>query len=105
MEWLPRVLGFLIPFFTGSLIIQTVALKYYVTPNKTVSCSDEHSTCLNLQEYASQPDLYFTSDAIFYFEPGSHMLNSNLNLVNIHNFTFQGLPECEVPNVLGYNFM
>lgn len=81
---------------------ETDALKNYITPNKTTGCSDGWSTCLTLQEYASKPDKYFTSNAIFYFEPGSHTLNISLNLANIHNFTFQGLPESdsEMPNIL-----
>ena len=59
-----------------------------------------HSTVLTLQEYANQPDMYFTSNAIFYFEPGRYMLNSSLSFVNIHNFSFKGLPDSEMVNVL-----
>ena len=93
------VLGLLITL-SGSLIIQMAALKYYVTPNKTLHCADNQFTCLTLQEYANQPDIYFTSDTIFYFEPGRHMLKSSLNFVNAHNFTFQGLSDSKVPNVM-----
>ena len=82
------------------LIFETAALNYYVTPNKTLNCSDDHSTCLTIQEYANQADIYFTSNTIFYFEPGRHMLNSSLHFVNIHYFTFQGLPDSEMVNVL-----
>ena len=71
-------------------------LRNYVTPSKTIACSVDQDPCLTLQEYASQPDVYFTNNTIFYFEPGSHTLNNNLTLENLHNFTFQGVPDCEV---------
>ena len=95
MECLPVILGFFITF-SGSLIIETARLQYYVIPNRTLDCPNEYSTCLTFQEYASQPDEYFTSNVSFYFESGRHMLKSSLNFVNIHNFTFQGLPDTEV---------
>ena len=71
-----------------------VFTEYYVTPNKTVGCSSNRSqNCpRTLQEYASQPDVYFTNDTIFYFEPGEHKLNSSLQLENLNNVTLQGLP-------------
>ena len=68
----------------------------YVTPNETTGCSDDSSTCLTLQEYVSQPEVYFANNAIFNFESGSHTLNSSLKLIYIHNFTFQGLSGIEV---------
>ena len=100
MEWLSVVLGLLVPF-SGSLIInKTAVLKHYVTPNKTIDCPDDHSTYLTLQEYANQPDTYFTNDTILYFEPGIHMLNNSLIFLNIHNFALQDLPDSEVPIVV-----
>ena len=54
------------------------ALSYYVIPNEKSGCSDDWSTCFTLQKYASQPDEYFTDHTIFYFESGSHQLNSSL---------------------------
>ena len=75
-----------------SLIFETAALMNYVTPSKVIECSDYGSPCLTLQEYTGQPDVHFTNDTIFYFEPGSHRLNNSVTLTNLHNFTFQGLP-------------
>ena len=98
MKWLPIVLGFLITF-SSSIFFETDGLKNYVTTNKTIGCPDDHSTCLTLQEYASQPDKYFTNTTIFYFEPGSHRLNSSLKLTNVHNFTFPGLPNGQGVNI------
>ena len=72
----------------------SVFTENYVTPNKTVGCSSNRSQncCLTLQEYASQPDVYFTNNTIFYFEPGEHELNSSLKLKNLSNITLQRLP-------------
>ena len=82
------------------LILETAALiKNYVTPNKTIGCFDDWSSCLTLQEYANQSNVYFTNDTIFYFKSGSHILNSSLTLTNLHNFIFQGLPGHESVNI------
>ena len=90
------ILAFMVTSF------EMAALRYYVAANKTFDCShsDGHSNCLTFQEYANQPDMYFTSDAIFYFESGRHVLNSSMNFVNVHNLTFQDLSDSEVPNIL-----
>ena len=75
------------------LIFETAALKNNVTPNKTIGCFDDWSSCLTLQEYAAanQPNVYFTNDTLFYFKSSSHILNNSLTLTNLLNFTFQGL--------------
>ena len=72
----------------------SVFTENYVTPNKIVGCSSNQSQnrCLTLQEYASQPDVYFTNDTIFYFEPGVHKLNNSLKLENLNNVTLQRMP-------------
>ena len=78
----------------------SVFTKNYVTPDKTIGCSINLSQnrCLTLQEYANQPNVYFTNDTIFYFEPGEHKLNSSLKLENLSNVTLQGLlAESSVP--------
>ena len=49
--------------------------------------------CLILQEYANQPDVYFTNDTIlFTLSQVSIILNSSLQLENLNNFTLHGLP-------------
>jgi hypothetical protein len=74
-------------------ISNSVFIENYVTPNKIVGCSASRSqdSCLTLQEYASQPDVYFKNDTVFYFEPGVHEWNSSLKLENLNNVTLQGL--------------
>jgi hypothetical protein len=96
MEWLPMLS---IALLSSLLTFETVALKYYVTPNKRIGCFDDLSPCLTLQEYASQPNVYFTNHTIFYFEPGSHELTSSLKFIKLYNFTFQGLPGNKSVNI------
>ena len=92
---------FALNFMIAISFFDTDALQnYYVTPNKITECSNDWSTCLILEEYASQLDEYFTNDTIFYFEPGSHRLNNSLNFTDLHNITLQGLPDSEVVDVL-----
>ena len=81
----------------ASLIIEN-----YVTPSQAIGCSvnwSQNHSCLTLQEYAREPGMYFTNNTIFYFEPGSHTLNISLKLVNVHNFTFLGLPDYQLDQV------
>ena len=92
-------LGFLITLSYSLIFEVDAGLKNYITPNKTIECFDEWSTCLTLQEYASQPDKYFINDTIFYLRSGSHLLDSSLHFTDVHNFTFQGLPNSEVVTV------
>ena len=69
-----------------------VFTENYVTPNKSIGCSASQSQncCLPLQEYASQPDVYFKNDTILYFEPGEHLLKNTLKLESLTNVTLQG---------------
>ena len=78
-----------------------VFTENYVTTNKSIGCSasQSQSCCLPLQEYASQPDVYFKNDTIFYFEPGEHPLKNTLKLESLHNVTLQGSPSSSAPEV------
>ena len=42
-----------------SLMFKANGLPNYVTPNKTIRCSNDWSNCLILQEYASLSNVYF----------------------------------------------
>jgi hypothetical protein len=92
MEWLPMPKqGVLIIIaLSYSLIFEIDGLKNYVTPNETAQCSNGWSSCLLLEEYASEPNDYFTNNTIFQFELGSHRLDRSLNFTNLHNFTLLG---------------
>ena len=104
MEWLLIII--LIALITlsdsdATNASESLFIKNYVTPSKTIGCSDDQDPCLTLQEYASQSGTYFTNNTIFYFQPGSHQLTSSLKLVNLHNFAFQGIPDqCKAANIL-----
>ena len=65
--------------------------QYYVTPINEIPCKYlvDQDPCLSLEVYANQPDTYFVNNTIFYFYPGTHGLNTSLN---VHNITMQGLP-------------
>lgn len=46
----------------------------------------------SLLKYASEPEVYFVSNTIFYFYPGIHRLRDSLRLKNLYNFSFRSLP-------------
>ena len=92
------ILAFLITSSSDLLISSSISI--YVTPNTAIRCSNDEVSCLILQEYAHQSDVYFINDTIVHFEPGIHTLNSSLKLKNLHNLTFQGVPDNESVNVL-----
>ena len=98
MESLPTILALLVTSSVSLTFETDILLMHnnYVTPSEKIGCSDNMSPCLTLQEYVSQPQVYFANNTMFTFESGSHTLNSSLSLVHIHNFTFQGLSYSEV---------
>ena len=78
--------------FSSKTTTATSTIPNYVKPmaSKTILC---HSgPCLTLSEYASQPEVYFTNNTIFYFYPGIHRLGDSLRLKRVYNISFQGLP-------------
>lgn len=56
----------------GSL---SAALEYYVVAANGASCPLYNISCYNLSYYASRPETYFTSDTVFSFLSGSHVLD------------------------------
>ena len=44
----------------------------YVTPNRTAGCFNNQVPCQTLERYAAQPEVYFTNNTYFYFQPGNH---------------------------------
>ena len=81
------------------------ALNHYVIPNRTMRCFNDQVSCQTIEEYVSQPDVYFTNNTNFYFQPGNHQLNSNLTLTSLRDVNFQGLPDNNVVNVLRGSFV
>ena len=78
--------------------------SYYVipTPSSGVPCpprlaeaTNTSSLTLSLKDYENQPDIHFANNTILDFCPGTHWINSSLELTGVHNFTMQGLPRNE----------
>ena len=68
-------------------------LNRYVTPNRTVRCFNGQLPSQTLEQYATWPEMY----TYFYFQPGNHQLNDILlNLRNLRNVIFKGLPNNKV---------
>ena len=87
-----NLLIIIILFFTK---VFSSMMVNYVKPliNESASpCSNMQRPCLTLNEYASNSDEYFVNNTRFYFHPGIHRLKYTLNLVNLYNFSFLGLP-------------
>ena len=73
----------------------------YVIPNRTVRCFNDQVLCQTLEQYAAQPEVYFTNNTYFYFQPGNHQLNSSLlKLRNLRNVIFKGLPNNNMINII-----
>ena len=72
------------------------ASEYYVSaaPNGE-SCPSTDLPCHNLSYYIADNASYFTNDAIFYFQKGTHTLQGVLSISNVSNITLQGLGHIE----------
>ena len=66
---------------------------YYVTPSGIIGCVNDRVPCQTMEQYATQPEMYFANNTCFYFQPGNHQLNSSLKLSNLRNVVFKGLPD------------
>ena len=72
----------------------TAEITYYVaTTNRTAPCSLNSSTCHELSYYTSQPSAFFSSNTIFYFFEGRHVLEQQELIVinNVSNLTLKGI--------------
>ena len=94
MKWSSVLLTILIVALSDSRSkAQINYLNNYVTPSRTVGCFNDEVPCQTIEQYATQPEVYFTNNTYFYFQSGNHQLNSSLKLTNLRNITFQGLPD------------
>lgn len=64
-------------------------VEYYVTPDTdtTAHCPPYSATCLTLQQYAQDVSTYFTSNTVFYFLTGNHLLNISIFVAHQENLT------------------
>ena len=86
MKWMCYLLIFVIRGATSDGV-------YYVSDDPTLCPVNQQ--CYNLSFYTMYPEDYFTSDTIFYFMEGNHVINhSELILItNASNITLQGLTD------------
>ena len=68
-------------------------LNRYVTPSGIIGCVNDQVPCQTIEQYATQPEMYFADNTCFHFQPGNHQLNSSLKLTNLRNVVFKGLPD------------
>ena len=62
---------------------------YYVTPSADDHCSSVHlhsQPCITLSQFATNPSDYLESNTTLIFLPGTHILNSVLNVSDTDNF-------------------
>ena len=77
----------------------SVATSHYVrSATSTTSCPSE--PCLTLDDYVSNRDLYFITNANFILLEGEHYLNTSLALRNVVNVTMSGAVATRVTIVL-----
>ena len=71
---------------------------YVRSTTSTTSCPSE--PCLTLDDYVSNNDLYFTTNASFVLLEGEHYLNTSLTLRNAFNLTMSGTVATRVTVIL-----
>ena len=83
--------SFLLVLMVTLTVTQANGIFYYVTPNVT-DCHDK-SPCNTLSHYASATSLQLT-DSVFYFMPGTHLLEQTWRIKKANNLTLTGpLPD------------
>ena len=80
-------------------------LNRYVTPSGIIGCINNQVPCQTIEQYATQPEIYFANNTCFYFQPGNHQLNSSLKLTHLQNISFKGLPSNSVVNLFLNSFV
>ena len=91
-------------FLSETTTSESMTLNY-VTPSKTTPCPNGQRPCLTLKEYASEPDVYFVNNSVFFFHSGTHRLDDSLiRLKNLYNFSFEGLRTGDGPGVANVEF-
>ena len=98
---------FILVISCSSSTAEIKVLNRYVIPSRTTRCFNDQVPCQTIEEYVSQPDMYFSNNTNFYFQPaaGNHRLNSSLILTSLRDVNFQGLPDNNVVNVLLGSFV
>lgn len=69
---------------------RSASTERYVRPITSTACPSRAESCLTLNDYVSNAAEYFTSDTIFRFLEGEHLLNVTMELENVTNITLSG---------------
>ena len=71
------------------------AMEYYVRPTELTNGSCPGQPCLTLSQYISDTDLYFQSNTVFKFLPGTHHMEKPLVINNVQNMSLEALDTAE----------
>ena len=81
------------------------ATEYYVRPSEPTNTSCPAQPCLTFNEYASNSESYFTtSNIVFKFLPGTHLVNISIRVRNVHNVSFTSLERKKTPQIIFYKW-
>jgi hypothetical protein len=95
----------IVAFYDSRFKAESNCLNRYVTPSRTIRCLSDQVPCQTIEQYATQPEVYFSNNTCFYFQPGNHQLNSSIKLINLQNISFEGLPDNNGVNVFLGSFV
>ena len=74
-------------------------------PSEPTNTSCPAQPCLTLNEYASNSESYFTtSNIVFKFLPGTHLVNISISVRNVHNVSFTSLERKKTPQIIFYKW-
>ena len=65
------------------------ATQYYVTPTEPTNTSCPAQPCHTLNHYTKHSELYFKSNTVFKFLPGTHLMNRSLKIRDVENITLE----------------
>ena len=87
----------LVLFSSCCLLTIVTGSSYYVAAPDGAPCPNTTSTCQELSFYTNQTSAYFTSNTVFYFLEGYHILDQQeaVNITGVSNLTLQGLGSIE----------
>ena len=84
--------------YCGNVFPTANAEKAFVRPNTNVTCPSSSQPCLTFSEYAQEVNQYFVDYTKFFFLPGTHELDAQLELENLSNISFTPYDEINTLN-------
>ena len=71
------------------VLSQCGATEYYVRPTEPTNTSCPGQLCLTLSQYSNDSNLYFKSNTVFKFLPGTHLIDKPVHVRNIQNMSLE----------------